>query len=110
MITKADSSVIVILSTAPDEPTAAKLARGLIEERLAACVNVIPGVKSFYRWEGKLEADAEIQLIIKTRPDRFDAVAAWLKANHPYEVPELIALPAAHVSDEYLKWVIGETS
>ena len=70
--------LIVILCTAPDEATAEKLGRGLVEQRLAACVNAISGVKSFYRWQGKIEADDEIQLIIKTQPTRFDEVAAWI--------------------------------
>lgn len=109
MTTKSGTGVIVILSTAPDELTAEKLARGLIEQGLAACVNAIPSVKSFYRWRGKIEAEPEIQLIIKTRPEHFDDVEKWLKANHPYEVPEIIALPAARVSDEYLQWVTKET-
>ena len=104
-----DSDLIVILCTAPDEPTAGILARGLIEGRLAACVNAISSVKSFYRWQGKIETEAEVQLIIKTQHQRFDEVAEWIRANHPYEVPEIIALPAAHVNDENLQWAIGET-
>ena len=104
------AGLIVILCTAPDEATAARLARGLVEQRLAACVNAISGVKSFYRWQGKIEADDESQLIIKTQPGRFDEVAAWIKANHPYEVPEIIALPADRVSAEYLQWAIQGTT
>jgi len=107
--TRSDNDLVVILCTAPDEPEAEKLALGLIDARLAACVNAISGVKSFYRWQGKIEADGEIQLIIKTRRGRFDDVAEWLKANHPYDVPEIIALPADRVSAEYLEWAIGET-
>ena len=103
------ADLIVILCTAPDEASAEKLARSLVEERLAACVNAISGVKSFYRWQGKIEADDEIQLIIKTQRGRFDDVTAWIKANHPYEVPEIIALPAERVSAEYLQWAIQET-
>jgi periplasmic divalent cation tolerance protein len=100
----------VILCTVPDEATAQKLARGLVEERLAACVNAIPGVKSFYRWQGKLQADTEIQLIIKTRSERFDELAAWISTNHPYEVPEIIAIPADRVSNDYLAWAVDQTS
>ena len=96
----ADSNLIVIFCTAPEEASAEKLARGLVESRLAACVNAVRGVKSFYRWQAKIEADTEIQLIIKTQRARFDEVAAWIKANHPYEVPEIIALPAERVSEE----------
>lgn len=105
-----DSDLIVVLCTAPDETAAEKLARGLVEQRLAACVNAIAGVKSFYRWQGKIESDAEVQLLIKTRRAKFDDVAAWLKATHPYEVPEIVALPAERVSDEYLEWAIEQTT
>jgi len=106
----AESELIVVLCTVPDGPTAERLAQGLVEERLAACVNAIPGVKSFYRWQGKLEADEEIQLLIKTRRGRFDELAAWIKTNHPYDVPEIIAIPADQVSDEYLTWAIEQTT
>lgn len=106
----AESELIVVLCTVPDGPTAEKLAKGLVDERLAACVNAIPGVKSFYRWQGKLETDEEIQLLIKTRKGRFDELAAWIKAHHPYDVPEIVALPAERVSDDYLTWAIEQSS
>ena len=67
-------------------------------------------MKSVYRWQGKIEEDSEVQLVIKTRRGRFDEVAAWLKDEHPYDVPEIIALPADRVSEEYMKWALGETS
>jgi periplasmic divalent cation tolerance protein len=105
-----ENELIVVLCTAPDDPTAEKLANGLVEERLAACVNAIPGVKSFYRWEGKIEVDAEIQLLIKTRRGRFDELAAWIKAHHPYDVPEIVAIPADQVSDDYLTWAVEQTT
>ena len=106
----AENHLIVILCTVPDEATAQKLARGLVEKRLAACVNAIPGVKSFYRWQGKLATDPEIQLLIKTRHGRFGELAAWIKANHPYDLPEIVAIPAERVSEEYLAWVLEQTS
>ena len=106
----AENELIVVLCTVPDGPTAEKLAKGLVDERLAACVNAIPGVKSFYRWQGELEVDEEIQLVIKTRRGRFDELAAWIKANHPYEVPEIVAIPAAEVSQEYLTWAIKQST
>jgi len=104
-----EDQLIVILCTVPDEATAEKIARGLVEERLAACVNAIPGVKSFYRWQGKIETDTEIQLVIKTRAGRFDELAAWIKASHPYEVPEIVAIPTERVSDAYLAWAVEQT-
>ena len=106
----AESELIVVLCTVPDEATAEKLAKGLVEDRLAACVNAIPGVKSFYRWQGKLETDAEIQLVIKTRRGRFDELATWLKTHHPYDVPEIVAIPASHVSKEYLTWAVEQST
>ena len=105
-----EDPLIVVLCTVPDEATAERLAKGLVEERLAACVNAIPGVKSFYRWQGKVETDTETQLLIKTRSERFDELAAWISANHPYDVPELIAIPADRVSDAYLAWAVDQTS
>lgn len=105
-----ENELLVVLCTAPNEDTAAGLAEGLVEARLAACVNVIPGLKSHYRWQGKLEVDAEVQLLIKTRRGRFEQLAAWIQANHPYDVPEIVALPAERVSEAYSRWAIEETS
>ncbi len=105
-----ENELLVVLCTAPDLRTAETVARGLVELRLAACVNAIPGVKSFYRWQGKIEADDEVQLLIKTPRHRFDEVATWLKANHPYDVPEIIALDAEKVSEAYLSWALEACS
>lgn len=104
-----EPELIVILCTAPNGDAAEKLARGLVEQRLAACVNVISGVKSFYRWQGKLESDSEVQLLIKSCRDRFDDVVAWLGEHHPYDVPEVLALRADRVSAAYLSWAIEST-
>jgi periplasmic divalent cation tolerance protein len=105
-----DPKAIVILCTAPvDDDHAARLARGLVDARLAACVNLVPGVRSFYRWKGNVEDDAEVQLVIKTRPERFEAVAAWLDEHHPYDEPEILALPVTAGSDTYLSWVEQQT-
>ena len=99
----------MVLCTAPDEATAEKRARGLVEARLAACVNAVSGVKSFYRWQGKIEADPEIQLVIKTQRGRFDEVASWLQEHHPYDVPEIVAVPIIDGGRPYLDWVAAET-
>jgi len=105
------SDALVVLCTVPDEPTAERLARGLVEGRLAACVNVLGGVRSFYRWKGALQDDRELQLVIKTRRARFDALATWLAREHPYEVPEVLALPVDVGTSSYLRWLhhqVGE--
>jgi len=94
---------------APDGDVAAQLARGLVQERLAACVNIVPNVRSIYRWEGKVQDQAEVQLLIKTRRERFAAVEAWLRQHHPYGVPEVIGLPIEAVSAPYLEWLEAET-
>jgi len=98
---------LVILCTAPNGEVGAALARGLVDAQLAACVNLIDGVRSFYRWQGKVEDDAEVQLVIKTRASRLDAVKAWIADHHPYDEPEVLALPVGGGSAGYLGW-IGE--
>ena len=95
----------MVLCTVPDEPTAERLARGLVEARLAACVNVLGGVRSFYRWKGAVQDDRELQLVIKTRHARFEALAAWIAREHPYEVPEVLALPVVAGAPSYLQWL-----
>ncbi len=104
-----ENELLIVLCTVPDETTAEKLAKGLVEQRLAACVSAVPGLKSVYRWRGKIETDAEIQLLIKTRRGRYDELAAWIRANHPYDVPEIVALAAEGVSDSYLAWAVAQT-
>ena len=105
-----ESEVCVVLITAPDGDTAAGLGRILVEERLAACVNVLPGVRSLYRWKGSVQEDAELLLLVKTRVDRMPALAARVRELHPYDVPEVLALPAVGGSEEYLDWVRSESS
>jgi periplasmic divalent cation tolerance protein len=104
------SSVIAVLCTAPDVEVAERLARGVVEARLAACVNILPQVRSIYRWEGRVQDDAELLLVIKTRREHFDDLEAWLKQHHPYDVPEVLGLPASAVSAAYLAWLEGETA
>ena len=99
----------VCLITAPDADAARRVARTLVEERLAACVNVVSGVASIYRWEGALHEEAELLLIVKTTGDRLPALAERLGVIHPYALPELVALPASGGSERYLDWVRAET-
>ena len=104
-MTTVASHLIVILCTAPDDATAKSLATGLVEANLAACVNAVPGVTSTYRWKGAIETDSEVQLLIKTRRERFDEVAAWVTKHHPYDVPEIVALDVEAVSQAYGNWL-----
>jgi periplasmic divalent cation tolerance protein len=99
---------IVVLVTAPRKD-AERLAKGLVAARLAACVNVVPGVVSHYRWEGKVHKDAESLLVLKTRASKLGAVESWIKAHHPYSVPEVLALPVAGGSKAYLSWLASAT-
>lgn len=100
---------ILVLCTAPNEDVAATLARGLVEAKLAACVNLVTSLRSFYVWRGAVHDEPEVQLLIKSRRARFDALQEWVKAHHPYEVPELIALPIEAGSKDYLAWLEGQT-
>jgi periplasmic divalent cation tolerance protein len=100
-------AVHVVLVTAPDAESAARIARTLIEEGLAACVNLVPGMRSIYRWQGAVQEDAESLLIAKTRAGLVPALAARVRALHPYELPEVIALPVVAGSEPYLDWVRG---
>jgi periplasmic divalent cation tolerance protein len=103
------TDLILVLTTMPDDDRAEAVARTLVEERLAACVNVHAPMVSTYRWKGQVERDAERQLVIKTTGDRLSDVEARLRALHPYELPELVVI-AASGSDPYAAWVAGQTS
>lgn len=96
---------IVVLVTCRNRQQARKIAQGLVEAQLAACVNVTSHVESIYRWKGKIKGDREYLLVIKTRRDLFPAVEAAVRALHSYENPEVIALPIVEGSSEYLKWM-----
>jgi len=99
----------VVLVTAPDRDVALALARALVERRVAACANLVAGVTSVYRWEGAVEEDAEVLLVIKTVAARLGELEALLDELHPYDVPECVALEPASVSAAYLAWMVGET-
>jgi periplasmic divalent cation tolerance protein len=96
---------IVILVTAGSEAEAEKIATALVEEHLAACVNILSPIRSLYRWEGKVADDREWLLLIKTRAERFAAVEAKVKALHSYQVPEVIALPIVAGAEGYMRWL-----
>lgn len=104
-----DRDHVVCFSTASSEEEAAKIGRALVEEELAACVNVVPGIRSIYRWEGKVEDGPELLLVIKTRRTLVDAVQTRLRALHSYSVPELIAMDVVGGNPDYLAWVAAST-
>ncbi|XP_071657119.1 divalent-cation tolerance protein CutA-like isoform X2 [Patagioenas fasciata] len=95
--------------TCPNETVAKELARAMVEKRLAACVNILPHVTSIYSWQGKLEEDGEVLLMIKTRSSRVPALAAFVRSAHPYEVPEVVAVPVTQGNPPYLQWVRDST-
>jgi periplasmic divalent cation tolerance protein len=99
------SGIAVVLSTAGSEEEASRIAEGLVERGLAACVNVIPGVASTYWWEGAVRKDTEWMLIVKTRADRFEDVRAAIRELHSYEVPEIVMLDVAKGDSKYVAWV-----
>jgi len=105
----APGDVVLVLTNLPDRKAALALANALIEEKLAACVNVLSECTSVYRWKGAVENAAEIPLLIKTAATRYAALEAAIRRLHPYELPEIIAVPLARGLPEYLLWVAEET-
>lgn len=103
-------TALLVLCTCPDRESARALARSLVEARLAACVNLISGVESVYRWKGEIERSEEVQLLVKTHAGRFDALRAHVLAQHPYELPEILAVPIHSGLERYLAWIEEETS
>ena len=101
---------LVVFSTFPDADTAARIARTLVDEHLAACVNLLPTVRSIYRWEGKVCDEAETLAVIKTTAERYAALAARIAELHPYQVPEVIALPLADGHPPYLAWLAEQVA
>lgn len=98
-------NTLVCFCTCPDADTARRIADALVQERLAACVNIVPGVQSVYRWEGAIQRDDEVLLLIKTVQDRLQALQARVLALHPAELPELVAVEVAGGLAAYLDWV-----
>lgn len=103
------TEVLVVLVTAPTAEVAAGLARALVEARLAACGTVVTGLRSIYRWEGQVHDEPEALLVLKTTRDRFEALRDEVLRLHPYDVPEVLALPVEAGAARYLAWVAGET-
>ena len=102
-------AALICLCTCPESHTAERIAATLVEERLAACVNILPGVRSVYRWEGQVEAVDEALLLVKTSAEAYPALQERLLELHPYELPELLAVESAFGLPAYLQWVADET-
>ncbi|HEY3589907.1 MAG TPA: divalent cation tolerance protein CutA [Buttiauxella sp.] len=99
------TQAVVILCTAPDEATAQELAALVLAEKLAACVTLLPGATSLYYWEGKMEQEYEVQMLLKSDIEHQEALLACLKSHHPYQTPELLVLPVTHGDSDYLSWI-----
>jgi len=100
---------MIVFVTAATADEATRIARALVEERLAACANIVSPIVSVYRWEGQVQEDREVLLIIKTTDARLPALIQRVKALHSYQVPEVIAMPIADGSADYLRWLLDET-
>jgi len=104
------SRIVVVFVTCPNRRAAERIGRTLVEEHLAACANILQGLTSIYRWEGKVCRDPEVLVLLKTRRSCFPALARRVRELHPYSVPEIVALPVALGSPAYLAWVAASTA
>jgi periplasmic divalent cation tolerance protein len=104
-----EQATLLVLTNLPDADAARSLAQALVERRLAACVNLLPGVQSIYRWQGAVEEAGEVTALIKTTADRYQELEQAIRALHPYELPEVIALPLTIGLPGYLEWIRQET-
>lgn len=102
-------SVLLVVTNLPDRVSAEKLADALVEGRVAACVNILAPCRSVYRWKGALQRDEEHPVLAKTTADRYPVLEALIRANHPYELPEIVAVPVECGLPAYLDWVAAET-
>lgn len=104
------AGVIVVLTNLPDRESALKLASLLVNQRLAACVNVLSECTSIYRWRGQIEKASEVPVLIKTSGASYSKLEAAIRANHPYELPEIVSVPVVDGLAPYLEWVAAETA
>jgi len=100
-----ENPYLLIYCTCSDLAMAERIAEALVADRLAACVNIVPGITSIYRWQGEVQHDSELLLLIKTRSERYPALEARIRELHSYEVPEIIAVPLQRGSESYLAWL-----
>ena len=100
---------LLVLTTCPDRVTVARIATALLDEKLAACINEVPGIRSHYRWKGRVEHDDEVLMLVKTTVAAYGRAEALIREHHPYELPEVIAVPLAAGSEAYLRWITEST-
>ena len=105
----ADSTALLVLTNLPDRQAAEKLARMLVEKRLAACVNILAPCRSVYRWKEAVQNDEEHPVLVKTTTERYAALEQAIRTSHPYELPEIVAVPIERGLPDYLEWVAAET-
>jgi len=103
------TEIVVAMCSCPDEAVAQQLASDLVRLRLAACVNIVPKIRSIYRWRNEVQDEGEALMIMKTTRVAYAELQSWLQQNHPYDVPEVLALPVQAGSADYLDWVLNET-
>lgn len=101
---------LLVFTNCPDAAIAEDIARAIVAARLAACVNILPPCRSIYRWQGEVETAAEVPLLIKTTIDRYAELEAAICAHHPYDVPEIVAVPISQGLPSYLSWIASETT
>ena len=106
---EAPTQALLVIANCPDEACANRIALAVVEGGLAACINLLPRVQSVYRWQGAIESASEVPLLIKTTAGRYAELEAAIRALHPYDVPEIIALPIAQGLPAYLDWLAAET-
>jgi periplasmic divalent cation tolerance protein len=104
------TEILLVMTSLPDMEAAKALARRLIDANLAACVQLQPGVQSIYPWEGRICEEQEVVLVAKTTAAQWPAISVFIKQNHPYDIPEIIAQPIIHSDTDYARWVITETA
>ena len=109
MSNASDTNEVVVYITAPTDEEAALIAKSLVESKLAACVNIIRSIRSIYSWQGRIEDDTEVLMIVKTQQELFEPLSSRVKELHSYDVPEIIALPIIEGSEDYLKWLRDST-
>lgn len=102
--------LLLVMTSFSDQNAAKALAKRLVDSHLAACVQIQTGVQSIYRWEGRICEEQEVVLVAKTTAAQWPAISAFIKQNHPYDVPEIIAQPLTHGDTDYARWVIAETT